>query len=391
MRVCDEHTREKYGSMSFMTHTPWFLERIIGWAERRIRLPGVGLDISDRSIKYVKFEEGAGGRLTLASFGQEEIPEGVVVKGEIRSEDTLAKALSGIAAREKRAFRSSGIVASLPEEKSFVRIFPLPKITDAEIGNAIRWKIEEQIPLPAQEIAYDYTPTAPVSPGEDHRDAMVIAFPKEVVASYVRVIANAGMIPTALELESQAIVRSSAPTDAPAGETYLAIDMGRTRTSIIIVSAGAIIFTTTIPVGGAVFEAEIARALGVDAAEALRIKKETGFDKNAYDGKVASALAPALSSLVGEVKRAGDYWRDYAMRLHRGAQAPSRIILSGGDANLLGLDTFLSHETLIPVLRADPLARIRSRMSDAIPPMTHNQSLGFAAAIGLAMRAMPLT
>lgn len=368
-------------------------EKMVRWIERRIRLPVAGLDISDRSVKYAQFRTlrsaARGARhtraATLACFGEEEIPEGVIVSGVVEKGDVFTAVLRKIGEKAGRAFRASGMVVSLPEEKSFLRVFQLPKVIQGEIAGAIRWKIEEEIPLPSEDVIYDYEAVQPIRDNLDHRDVLVTAFPKSLVASYVRAVKDAGLTPVALELESQAIVRATAP-DLHAAEANVVIDMGRTRASFILFVGGAIIFTTTVPVGGHMFDIDIARALGIDEQEAARIKEESGLAKDAYDGKVYAALAPSVETLARELRRVIGYHRDHAMHIHGGSPSVQKIFLSGGEANLLGLDTYLASAMRIPVVPADPFVALRDTLSGPVPPLPHAAALAFTAAVGLALR-----
>lgn len=356
-------------------------------------MPLAGLDISDRSVKYARFAATGSGRRVqtrLADFGEEEIPEGTIAHGVIADENALAAVLGKAADRAGRAFRSSGMVVSLPEEKSFLELLQLPGVPDDALAGAVRWGIEGQIPLAPEDMVYDYEEIGSLADHPDHRDAVITAFPKGVVAAYVRVIKAAGLTPVVLELESQAIARATVSGTGVAG-AVIVLDMGRTRTSFIIVSGGAIIFTATVGVGGEIFERVIAEGLGVGADEAIRIKKEIGLSKTSHDGRLYAALLAPLAALSGELRRAIDYYRDHATHLHGASNAVDKIVLSGGDASLQGLDTYLASSTQIPVSVADPFMAVQGDPIYALPPLSRSLALAFTAPIGLALRGIRTT
>ena len=101
-------------------------EKIVSWADSFLRPPLLGLDISDTSIKYLKFRSGQ--KLSFDAFGEIAIPPGVIVSGEIKDEEAFARVLNGWLAKEGRSLRSSFVAVSLPEEKSFSRVIQLPKV-----------------------------------------------------------------------------------------------------------------------------------------------------------------------------------------------------------------------------------------------------------------------
>ncbi|MBI2053394.1 MAG: type IV pilus assembly protein PilM [Candidatus Sungbacteria bacterium] len=365
-------------------------ERLTQWIEKFVRLPVAGLDVSDRSLKYAQFTmrpKSAGGGLMLVCIGEEEIPEGIIVSGSVEKPEAFSAVLKRVAAKAGRAFRASGLVVSLPEEKSFVRVFQTPKVGLREMAGAIRWKIEEEIPLPSEDVVYDYEPIRPPDGEVDHHDAVVTAFPKGVVLSYVEAIKSAGLVPMALELESQAIVRAVASGLAP-GSAVIVIDMGRNRTSVILLAGGAIVFTATVPVGGYTLDAAIAVALGIPEREAAELKNKTGFAKDAYDGKIFSAMAPSADIIAEELRRVIAYYQDRITHMHGASRVVDKILLSGGGANVPGIDTYFASAVRVPVEFADPFAGIGNVMGDPVPPMSRASALAFTAAIGLALRGM---
>ena len=351
-------------------------EKLLQWVSPFIRIPVTGFDISDRTVKYLRFS--SRGDLSFDIFGEIEIPEGTIEKGEIKKEDALAELFSSWAAREKKQLRSPLVAVSLPEEKSFLRVIQIPKVEQEKVGNAIRWEIEGNIPL---EVYFVWS----VEDHLDHLDVVIVAFPRSIVDSYLRVLDHARLQPATLELESQAIIRAVIPVlRDPTGS--IVVDMGRTRTSFIIFAGGAIIFTSTIELGGNVFEKNIANTFHVGSEEALALKKNIGLNKRADGGRMFAALAPPLSVLAETLRGAMEYYRGYSQHRHGADKEIDKIILSGGDANLYGLDTYLASTLKVPVYVADPLGQVRDKLTTQLPPFTRRESLAFTTAIGLALR-----
>ena len=358
-------------------------EFILQTIDQFVRSPSLGLDISERNAKYFSFTSVK--PLSIDMFGEIEIPEGIIEQGEIKKEQELIRIFALWHTKQPRHIRSAYITASVPEEKSFVRVIQLPKIKKREIALAIRWELEANVPIPPDQLIYDYEIIEPIDDHLSHVDVSITAFPKSIIESYVRVLTQAGFKLSALELESQAIIRSCVP-ELHTRKTYIVVDMGRNRTSFIIFSGDAIRFTTTIPLGGKTLEENIAKELGVSIDEAMEIKKESGLDRRVQDGKVFSSLIPALSVFVDELRRSIFFYQDHATHTHGAESIVSSVILSGGDANLLGIDTYLASALKIPVIVADPFMRTRSVLAEPIPAMSPHIALSFTTAIGLALR-----
>ena len=355
-----------------------------GLTRRVLRPPAFGLDISDLTVKFIRIKE-RGRNLVLDGFGETSIPPGVIVGGEIQREaDLIALLQKGLRTEDGRRIRERFSVVSLPEEKSFVRMLEIPTMKAEDVGNAVRWEVEGVIPLPFNEIYFDYEPIPPLA-GADHRDVLLTAFPRVIVDSYHRVLVAAGLMPIALELESQAITRAIV-TGVLARAPIIIIDIGATRTSFIISAANSIVFTKSISVGGRDLERAIAAALGVDAEQARKLKIEAGLNRRADGGRVFAALGPELTAITTELEQLFWFYRDHTAARHPGLGDINTVVLCGGDANLLGIEAFFATAVRKAVLRGGPFAKL-SFPPGAIPPIARNLSLKYTTAIGLGIRA----
>ena len=91
-----------------------------------VRSPSLGLDISERNAKYFSFTSVK--PLSIDVFGEIEIPEGIIEQGEIKKEQELIRIFALWHTKQPRHIRSAYITASVPEEKSLVRVIQHPKI-----------------------------------------------------------------------------------------------------------------------------------------------------------------------------------------------------------------------------------------------------------------------
>ncbi|MEK9148248.1 MAG: type IV pilus assembly protein PilM [Patescibacteria group bacterium] len=352
---------------------------------RVLNPPAFGLDISDLTLKFVGLGR-QGREHSLRYFGEMPIPPGVVMDGEIKKEDDLiAVLIGGLRTAAGKIMRERFVVASLPEEKSFVRVIELPGIKPEDVGHAVRWELEGVVPLSFKDITFDYQLLMRLAGSDDHRDVLITAFPRKIVESYHRVLAAAGLVPLALELESQAISRAIIAPEL-LSRPQIIIDSGALRTSFIIFAGGSLIFTKSISVGGHDFETAIAKSLGLSEAEARQVKIAAGLSKIYRSGQVFQALEPQLRALTAELERELWFYRDHPAKRHRSLGDIERIILCGGDANLIGLDKYIATTIKKPTVLGNPFANVKLE-SGAIPPIPRNEALKYTTALGLALRA----
>lgn len=341
-----------------------------------LNIPAFGLDISDRSFKYLRLTKDKRA-IRVESFNSREIPVGIIEGGDIKNPDELGKIL----AQEFRSVDNPFVVVSLPEERGFVGDVRLPPMDPQDIRKALEFQLSEHIPMKPQEVVFDFAVISHSEHAGDHLDLVLYAFPVNLLDGYVKAIMTAGLIPVAFELEGHALSRSVVSPEIK--HAVLLVDFGATHVSFTIVHHGIVYFTATIDVAGFELDRSISKSLNVTPEEAQRLKKEAGFVKNTKYPGLYEALLPVLDRITGEMKRHIDFWAT-----HNKETGPvEEIILSGGDSNLYGLIEFLSLQLNLPVRLADAWSHMRFP-DKYIPPVHFRDSLSFATVIGLALRGL---
>ena len=344
----------------------------------QLKLPVFALDISDRSFKYIQFEETANGRRTKL-FGSGTIAEGIITSGDITDSKKLAQTL-----REQLVNGMPQFVAlALPEEKGFVRTITMPKVTLDELHEAVVLQLEEYIPLPPDQVSFAYH----MFPGTHAEviDVLVAAYPTVLIQTYCSAVEQAGFLPVSLEIESQAIARAIIPT-VEETEPVLVVDIGLTRTSFLFAQNGYTKLTSTIPIGGHTMHEAIMKTLHVSETEAEKAKIEFGLGRTTGGKKIYEALSPVVSAIQNEIERRTEFWNDEMRREAKiqKKQELKRIYLCGREANLIGIAPHLSSQLRTPVALANVWV---NALSDQrfVPEIEFRDSLGYATSIGLAL------
>ena len=159
-------------------------------------------------------------------------------------------------------------------------------------------------------------------------------------------------------------------------------------TSFVLVTNGSIIHTSTISISGQLFESKIEEELGVSAERARELKISVGLDTEKEEGKVAHALAGPLQSLMEEILRHLDFYRDHVVDRGGPASTIERIVLTGGDSNLLGLDSSIARGVKVHVEKWNPFGLVLPRMKSSLPPVPANVAHQYTTAVGLALRGI---
>jgi len=381
-----------------------------------------GLDISDLSLKIIKLKKRRG-FLTLSSFLETAIPPGIIQGGEIKDETSLSKIIKEACSKVKgEKLKTNYVIASLPEEKSFLQVIQMPKIPEHDLKSAVIYEAENYIPLAIEEVYLDSQIVKPLFNHLDHYDVLIAALPKKTVDPYLSCFKNAGLMPKTLEIESLAIARALIKNEIAPFPTLL-IDIGATRTSFIIFSGYSLRFTCSIPVSSQKFNEAISKTLNIDlkGAEELKIKYglegskkiilkerngDSKFEKEIIeDKKIFEALVPALTDLTEQIKKYLNYYQTHTSHEHLSVERSEewrrtnvlraadgkgvqKIFLSGGGTNLKGLVDFLSSEFKTPVEIGNPWINILPEPLKEVPQLSFEESLKYTTALGLAIRGI---
>jgi type IV pilus assembly protein PilM len=350
-----------------------------------------GLDVNDSSIKIIKLKK-KHGSLQPVSFVEKEIPMGVVSDGLIQDEDTFVKNLKEAMAKVNgEKLNTKYVVCSLPEEKSFSQVIKMPKMEMEELKSAVPFEAENYIPMPEDQMYLDFKKIIPITDHLDHQDILIVAVEKLLVDSYVSCLKKAGLIPLALEVETQSIARALIKNEISMAPLAL-VDFGGDTTDFIVYSGRSVRFTSSISISSEQVTKAISDDLGINAREAEHMKIKYGLESEGPSHRakaVAKAVKPVLYELVSEIQKYIDFYADHDFHEHLDGSNKKRkiekIILSGGGASLKGIDKFLSEKISIPVEFGNPLINFPKINKKTLPELQKN-ILSFTTALGLALR-----
>lgn len=346
-----------------------------------LKMPSIGLDISDQSVRFLELipKDGENGSFSIGRFGNRDIPAGVVVSGEIAKPNVLRDILKEI----KKEFGLHFVRVSLPEEKVYLFKTSVPHGSVEEIRSNIEFQLEDNVPLSPAEVIFDFDPIKVNVAEAANIDVSVSVMPENVVQSYADVIESSGLTPLSFEIEVQAIARSVVPISDLG--TFMIVDFGKTRSGISIKSEGVIRYTSTFDMGGNSLVAALQKVFAISEEEAEKIKKEKGLAKNYENKEVFNALLASVSVLRDEISRHYIYWHNSKDREGKDSEHIQKIILCGGDSNLIGLVDYLSSSLRMSVELANVWANVMD-FEKNIPPISFSDSLRYATTVGLALR-----
>lgn len=203
-----------------------------------LMVPYAGMTISDTAIRGFLFGK-RGDNVFIEKYIERPLAPGVVVGGDIQNRDEVLHLLTQI----KKETGFTCIKASLPEEKGYLFKTEIPIVKPKEVRSTIEFKLEENVPLPANQVVFDHQVVGDGIHNE-HLDVVVSVLPSKTVDMYVDLFTEAGFTLRSLEIESQALARSVIPRSAK--NACLIVNVFSDKVGLYIVYKGIIHFTSTV-------------------------------------------------------------------------------------------------------------------------------------------------
>lgn len=342
------------------------------------RPPLVGLDIGSSAVKAVVLRRSRNS-WGLVSAGEAPLPDGTIKDGAAAEPAAVSEAVSEVL--DSLRLRRARVAAALSGHAVIVKRLSLPAMSQAELSEAIPWEAEQYIPFDLSEVQLDYQVVNGdgASAGKTALDVLLVAAKRDRIDDRAGVIAQAGRRPVVIDIEAFALANAYQMNYPERTDPFTAlIHIGQSVTIVCLLDRGEPIFTRDIAIGGHLhLEALLREVPGVDEMAAKRILHGQIPSDTSAD-QIATYLREASGQLVLEIRKTIDFYR---------ATAPidkvSRVVVSGGASEAVGLVDLLASEFAAPVDVFDPFRRV-TRPSRGVGIDASGPS--YAIAVGLAMR-----
>jgi type IV pilus assembly protein PilM len=351
-----------------------------------LRPSTVGVDIGSSAVKAVSLRKGRSG-WSLVAAGEAPLPDGSMQDGAVADPALVSDTVSQLLDTLK--VRRATVASALSGHAVIVKRLALPAMSQAELAEAIPWEAEQYIPFDLTEVQLDYQVVGSRTAGDKEPekgekgglDVLLVAARKDRIEDRAGVIAQSGRRPVVIDVEAFAIANAYQMNYPERTDPLTALlHVGRSVTVVCLLERGEPIFTRDISIGGHVHLDALLKEFGPTGIDELAARRmlHGQYPSGVGADQVARVLRDASAQLVLEVRKTVDFYR---------ATSPidrlSRVVLSGGAWEAVGLVDLLASEFGAPVDVFDPFRRVarstRSVGVESIGP-------GYAVAVGLAMR-----
>lgn len=367
----------------------------------------VGVDIGSRFIKVVLAEMGrTSGAWQIVKAAVGPTPADAVREGIVIDQAGVGTALKAL--MQSAGIEANAAVAAISGASVIVRHVKLPKMGESVLRKSVRFEAAKHISSSVDDSMIEFEITGPV-PGEDDKmSVMLVAAPNEMVESRLATLNLAGLEPVGIDIEAFALQRALvdlSPTRPGEGTTLAVLDIGATTTDVNIITNGLFALTRNIPIAGDSFTQalkSVAPTAGWDELEALKTQVEmTALLQPEADSEAATlarALQPSLDELLREVRRSTNYYQSQladpansilpAGTTSQTSGPVAKIIITGGSANMKGLDVYMTARLGIPVEIWNPFENPAFDAARIAPSFVQENHPFLATGIGLALKEL---
>lgn len=252
---------------------------------------------------------------------------------------------------QKAAYALSG-------QSVFVRFVKLPPLESENMGELVKFEAQQNVPFPIDEVVWDWEK---LETGGIETEVVLVAIKADSLNDLNSVVAETGLGTRLVDCAPIALYNSFRYNYPGLEESILLLDIGA-KTSNLIYADGKKFFTRSVSIGGANLTSAIAKDYNVSFAEAENSKLTSGLVTlgGGHAGQLDEATAAlgtvirnALTRLTAEIQRTNTLFRS-----QQGGNAPQKVLLAGGTANLPYLREFLEEKLNLPVETFNPLQRI---------------------------------
>jgi len=342
----------------------------------------VGLEIGGRIVKAVELIHRKRG-YELRKLGMVEINP---IEDNSQSESLTIEAIKKIVSKYK--INPKRIVSGIGGDKVIVRIVEMPRMTEKEFAQSIKWQVEEYIPYPSNDISLGFHILDKDLAG-GKMSVMLVGVKKELIDAHLNLLQKAGISPQIIDVKALALFNVFQLFNEEELSNIALLDIGHYTTSIVLLFKGSPFVVRDINIGGFQITHSIAKQLKVDYKEAEEIKKRYGLlafqDIEKEEEKerrlVDKVIRKSMDNLIKEVIHSFEYYTS-----QKRGEIINKLILSGGTSCLKNIEGFLSEELGIPVEKYHPFKKIIYDSRKFQPNYLAEIEPMFTPVLGLAFR-----
>lgn len=313
----------------------------------------IALNIGSQRVGMAVFEPSKSGGLILKAYDTETILADPATEGSRPAQ--IGYAIGQLAQRLKAG--RSKVRYAISGQSVFTRFVKLPPLDDDNIEQLVTFEAQQHVPFPLEEVVWDYE----ILESAGEKEVLIVAIKGEALDELNESVTSTGLATAEVDVAPMALYNAFRAAYPGTDEPVLLIDIGAKATDLLYIE-GKRFFTRSVNRGGVSITSAIAKEYGVAFAEAEAHKTQSGLvalggghteQLDETTAALATTIRNALGQLPAEIARTTNYYRS-----QHGGNAPKRIILAGGGANLPYTKEFFEEKLHLPVEFFNPVGAV---------------------------------
>ncbi|MBI1863865.1 pilus assembly protein PilM [Candidatus Woesebacteria bacterium] len=159
----------------------------------------VSISFFDKDIQVAELDSS---KKKVLKEGSILLPEGIIQNSKIINEESLAKVVSLGLKKLDIKEKSVGIV--IHELTTFNKLLKIPKLSDKELDEAVRFRFQEFYPDTNQEMVLDWKIVGDLG---SQYEILALAVPLDILKSFIDPLESIGLLPLVVETPSVSVLR----------------------------------------------------------------------------------------------------------------------------------------------------------------------------------------
>jgi type IV pilus assembly protein PilM len=313
----------------------------------------IALNIGSQRVGMAVFEPSKSGGLVLKAYDSETILADPATEASRPAQ--ISYAIGQLAQRLKAG--KSKVRYAVSGQSVFIRFVKLPPLGDDDIEQLVTFEAQQHVPFPLNEVVWDYE----ILESSGEKEVVIVAMKAEALDELNESVTGTGLATAEVDVAPMALYNAFRAAYKGVEEPVLLIDIGAKSTDLLYIE-GKRFFTRSVNRGGVSITSAISKEYGVGFAEAEGHKTHGGLvalggghteQLDETTAALATTIRNALGQLPAEIARTTNYYRS-----QQGGNAPKRIILAGGGANLPYTKEFFEEKLHLPVEFFNPVGAV---------------------------------
>ena len=312
------------------------------------------LNIGSQRIAMAQFSAAKGGNLNLTKYAATSILADPAMDAARlpQVQTAIAQLVNGLKLKNK------DVRYAISGQAAITRFVKLPPLDDDQLEQTITFEAQQVIPIPLDQIIWDYQV---LETGGIEKEVVIVAIRGDQLNEINDAVVDASVRTAEVDVSPMALFNAFKFNYPQLTDSTVLVDIGAKTTNLIYID-GDRFFVRSVNVGGASVTSAIAKDYSVDFAQAEEYKTQNGLvalggqhtsQLDEQTAALATTIRNALGKLPAEISRTTTQFRS-----QHGGNAPARILLAGGGANLAYTKEFLEEKLNLPVEVFNPLQRV---------------------------------